>query len=135
MRRTDHPEVADALAELGFNQLQQKKYTEAEPLLRECLKIREQQLPDDWRRFYTQSLLGCSLVGLKKYAAAEPLLLAGYEGMKAREQAIPAASRVRLTEALEWIIQLYEARGKPDQAAEWRAKLVPPPRAEIKPKP
>jgi hypothetical protein len=50
--------------------------------LRACLAIREKKLPDDWRRFNAQSLLGGSLLGQQKYAEAEPLLVQGYEGMK-----------------------------------------------------
>ena len=38
--------------------LKQQKYAEAEPLLRECLAIRDTKLPDDWSRFSAQSLLG-----------------------------------------------------------------------------
>jgi len=34
-------------------------------------------------------MLGGSLLGQKKYAEAEPLLLSGYEGMKQREVKIP----------------------------------------------
>ena len=60
------------------------------------------------------------LLGQKTYAEAEPLLLAGYEGMKAREAKVP---KPRLTQAGERIVKLYEAWGQPEKAAEWRAKL------------
>ena len=43
--------------------------------------------------------------------------------MKAREAKIPPQGKPRLTEALERLVQLYDAWGKADQAAEWRAKL------------
>ncbi len=46
--------------------------TEAEPLLRECLEIREKTMPNDWLRFHTEGLLGACLVGEKKYEEAEP---------------------------------------------------------------
>ena len=46
-------------------------------------------------------MLGCSLLGQKKYADAEPLLKEGYDGMKRREETIPPEAIVRLTEALE----------------------------------
>ena len=49
-------------------------------------------LPDDWRTFNARSLLGGSLLGQKKYAEAEPLLLSGYEGMKQREDKISRAT-------------------------------------------
>ena len=91
-RRTlpkDNPRLASLLAQIGLSLLQQKKWTEAEPLLRECLAIREKTQPDVWSTFNTQSLLGGALLGQKKYAEAEPLLLAGYEGMKQREKTIP----------------------------------------------
>ena len=77
---------------LARNLLKLRRYAEAEPLLRECLKFREQNDSDDWATFNTRSMLGGSLLGQKKYAEAEPMLLAGYEGMKQREATIfPAA--------------------------------------------
>jgi hypothetical protein len=103
-----------------MNLLHQHKYTEVEPLLRDCLKVREAEQPDDWATFDAQSLLGGALLGQKKYADAEPLLLSGYQGMKEREVKIPATSKIRLTEALERLVRLYEATGKKDQADKWR---------------
>src|SRR5262249_26975109 len=61
-------ESSGVLAPLGLNLLKQQKYAEAEPLLRECLAIREQKQPDDWRTFNTKSMLGGSLLGQQKYA-------------------------------------------------------------------
>ena len=69
---------------------------EAEPLLRECLTIREKRLPDDWLTFSTRSVLGVCLLSGKKYAEAEPLLLSGYNEMKARESKIPPYARPRV---------------------------------------
>ena len=80
-----------SMASLGLNLIRQQKWGEAESILRECLAIREKAQPDDWSTFNTRSLLGGSLIGQKKFAEAEPLILAGYEGMKAREAKIPAA--------------------------------------------
>ncbi len=117
------PAYALALAQLGVNLLHQKKWTDAEPLLRKCLAIREKNQPDAWQTDNTKSLLGGALLGQKKYADAEPLLLAGYEGMKQREAKIPAPPKARLTEALERIVQLYEAMDKKDDAARWRKEL------------
>ncbi|SRR5579883_3164971 len=101
--------------------------------LRECLPIREAELPDDWRRFNTSSLLGGSLLGQTKYAKAEPLIVSGYEGMTARQAKIPAQSRRSLAEAAERVVKLYEAWGKPEKAAAWRETLIPP-KAEVKSK-
>jgi tetratricopeptide (TPR) repeat protein len=125
-RRTsgsDQNAVATALADLGRNLLRQRKHAEAEVSLRECLQIRDKGEPAVWTTFHTKSILGGSLLGQEKYAEAEPLLLRGYEGMKAREKAIPPLSTYCLTEALERLVQLYDARGKPDEAAKWRKEL------------
>jgi hypothetical protein len=103
--------------------LQQQKASEAEPVLRACLAIRAKREPDAWTTFSAQALLGASLLGQKKYAAAEPLLLQGYEGMKQREAKIPAAGKARLTEALERLVRLYEATGQKDKIDEWRKEL------------
>lgn len=124
----DSPEYAAPLASLSLNLLEQKKFTDAEPLLRECLSIREKKQPDDWRTHNTKSMLGGSLLGQKKYAEAEPLLLAGYEGMKQHEADIPAQAKIRLTEATQRLVDLYDATGQKDKADEWRRKLPEPPK-------
>jgi eukaryotic-like serine/threonine-protein kinase len=90
--------------------------------LRECLATREKRQPSDWRTFNAQSLLGGALLGQNKYAEAEPLLLAGYEGMKQREAAIPEQGKVRLPEALDRLIDLYTATDKPGDMKKWRAE-------------
>ncbi len=117
------PSAAMAMAALGLNLLKQEKFAEAEPLLRECLAIREKAQHDEWSTFNARSLLGGSLLGQKKYAEAEPLVLSGYEGMKARGAKIPAPAKSRLPEAGGRVVQLYDSWGKPEKAAEWRKKL------------
>ena len=82
-------------------------------------------MPDDWRTFDSRALLGQALFAQKKYAEAEPLLVAGYEGMKSREGKIPDPARKRLTETAARIVDLYDALGRPDKAAELRTKLAP----------
>ena len=120
---TNDPRYAMALASFGSNLLEQEKWAEAEPIVRECLAIREHFQPDGWPTFNVRSLVGGSLLGQKKYAEAEPLLLSGYQGMKAREAQIPAQGKPRLTEAGERVVQLYEGWGQKDKAEEWRSKL------------
>jgi eukaryotic-like serine/threonine-protein kinase len=123
----EHPEVAGTMSALGLTLLKQEKFAEAEPLLGECLRIREAKIPDDWSTFNTRSMLGGSLLGQKKFAEAEPLLVAAYEGLKAREVKIPPLAKVRLVEAGERVVQLYEFWGMPAKAAEWRVKVMPIP--------
>jgi DNA-binding SARP family transcriptional activator len=114
---------AGELAALGLNLLQQHKHAEAEQTLRDSLALRSTKEPEAWTTFNTKSLLGDALLRQQKYAGAEPLLKEGYEGLKAREQTIPPKSKVRLTEALERLVKLYDAWGKPEQAATWRQQL------------
>jgi hypothetical protein len=106
-----------------MNLLKQHEWAEAEAPLRDCLKIREAEIPDDWLRFNTVSQLGGSLLGQGRYTEAEPLILSGYEGMKAREAKIPAPAKLRLTEAGNRVVQLYEALGKAEKVREWRTKI------------
>ncbi|HKI17196.1 MAG TPA: tetratricopeptide repeat protein, partial [Isosphaeraceae bacterium] len=120
------PRTASAMDDLGFNRLAQRKWAEAETLLRESLAIREKAQPDEWSTFNTRSRLGASLLGQKKYAEAEPPIVSGYEGMKLREAKSPAAGKARLTEAAQWVTELYDTWGKKDKAAEWRARLAGP---------
>ena len=89
---------------------------------------------EDWNTFNTRSQLGGSLLGQKKFADAEPLIIEGYEGMKAREAKIPMPGKPRLVEAGERVVELYNAWGKKEKLAEWRAKL-PKASGEAKKKP
>jgi serine/threonine-protein kinase len=132
--------------------IEQQAYEEAEPLLRECLQIRESTLHPDsvnyWLIAQTRSMLGCALAGrgaaaassnprqaIELFTEAEPLFLDGYEWLSSNfEQinpGIPRELRIkRVTEAGERIPWLYETwhAAEPDaghdvRAAEWRAKL------------
>jgi outer membrane protein assembly factor BamD (BamD/ComL family) len=60
----------------------------------------------------------------KKYPEAEPLLLTGYSGMKEREERIPVPEKRRLKEALQRLVELYDAIGKPEEAAKWKRELT-----------
>jgi hypothetical protein len=100
------PHLAGLLAQIGQGLLGQKKWIEAEPVLRECLAIREKVQPDEWNTFNARSRLGGSLLGQKKYAEAEPPIVAGYVGMKAREAKTPPPSKPSITEAAERVVRL-----------------------------
>ena len=95
-------------------------------MLRDCLAIRDKKEPDAWTTFNTKATLGGGLAVQQKYAEAEPLLLQGYQGMKQRQAKMPKEAMNRLIEALTQLVQLYDAWGKPDQAAIWRKKLEAP---------
>ena len=119
----DSPDLANSSALLGLVLLRQGKWPAAETALRECLKIREAKLPDDWSRFSAMSMLGDALRGQGRYPEAEPLLVQGSEGLRARLAKIPPKAQFNVTAAGERVIALYEAWAKPAKAAEWRARL------------
>jgi hypothetical protein len=120
----DSPAYAAELAGLGLNLSRQSKWADAEAALRDCLTIRERKQPDAWTTYNTRSMLGGALAEQAKYSDAEPLLAQGYQGLKQRATTIPGVARVRLAEAAERIVQLYDAWHKPAEAAKWRAELA-----------
>lgn len=115
----DSPELAKQLAVAGHFLLMAKAFSEAEPLLRESVAIREKQQPEDWSTFNAKALLGAALLGQQKFADAEPLLLAGVKGMQAREKSMPAQALPRLAEGIERLVELYKAQKKDDEAQKW----------------
>jgi tetratricopeptide (TPR) repeat protein len=122
-------EWAGQLAVYGYDLLTCQQYAAAEELLSEALPIRQKLQPGDWRTFNMQSMLGGSLLGQKKYDAAEPLLMQGYKGMVARVAMIPPPARLRLTEAVDRLISLYQATGNQEAVTRWQAerlRVAPP---------
>jgi eukaryotic-like serine/threonine-protein kinase len=118
----EHPDTMASAADLALAYISQGKFAESEPLAREAMEFNRKKQPDDWQGFRAETLLGASLAGQKKYADAEPLLLEGYQGMLARKDKIEVPSWYHLDRAREWIVQLYQAWGKPGKAAEWKKK-------------
>ena len=120
----DHPNTVRTMKSLGMGYIRIGQCAKAEPLLRECLAIGEKYEPDSAKTFDTKSMVGAALLGQKKFSEAEPLLLSGYQGMKQNEATIPPPYKIRLIEALERLVQLYEATGNKDKAKEWQKKLA-----------
>jgi tetratricopeptide (TPR) repeat protein len=120
----DSPAYAKELEVLGLNLFQQKKWSDAETVWRDCLAVCQKVQPDGWWTFDSMFMVGVSMLAQKNKAAeAKQLLLAGYEGMKQRENEIPAQDRGRLINALDLLVQVYEAEGDKEKAAEWRQRL------------
>jgi tetratricopeptide (TPR) repeat protein len=124
------PELASQLAEVGSQFLQADAFAAGEPVLRECLTLRENLAAGDkpavaaWQVANTRSMLGAALLGQGKHAEAEPLLVQGWEGLKAQEKTIPPQGRINLPAALARLVQLYEATAKPLAASPYRAELA-----------
>jgi hypothetical protein len=65
--------------------------------------------------------LGLALLEQARYDEAEPLLLAGYQGIVERRAVLTDPSLIG--SAGGWIVRLHSARGRPDQAAQWSARV------------
>jgi tetratricopeptide (TPR) repeat protein len=119
----DSPVYANSLASLSLLLLQRGKWSDAEAALRECLALREKLVGEKkalpWQVANTRSMLGGALLGQRKYADAEPLLLAGYAGLKGQEKTIPKEGRIRLPEAALRLVRLSAETGRPAEAAKW----------------
>ncbi|MFH1748300.1 MAG: serine/threonine-protein kinase [Planctomycetota bacterium] len=107
---------ADTLERLAIQYLRAGLYAAAEPALRECFEIRRNFDPSSWRTAEVAGLLGESLVGLGRYAEAEPILTHSYEVIDA-ERNLQTVTR---QSAVERLIGLYEACNQPSALTEWQ---------------
>ena len=60
---------------------------------------------------------------IRHLRGAESLLISGYQGLKQREDKMPVPAKIRITEALDGLIQLYDDWGKPEEAQKWQKFL------------
>jgi hypothetical protein len=126
-----HRPNANPLATLGIRaqagafRLAQGRDAEAAELLHEAFAQAEKCWPDSFYLHYLASLRGESLARRAEYAAAEPLLLQGSQGLQLNYASIPSYLNParRVQESLERLVNLYEAWDKRGQAAEWKKKL------------
>ena len=113
----DHVLTADITLWLGRLLVEKGAPGNAEPLLRHGLEVREKNYkPGDWRTAEAKSFLGACLAAQKRFADAEPLLLEGYETLAERR----GREWRRTTQALERLVDLYDAMGRKDAAAKYR---------------
>ncbi len=113
-----HPMVAAAFHVTGLSLLDLGRPAAAEPALREALELRRGALPEGhWLVASSQGALGTALAALGRFAEAEALLLESERGLTAAR----GPGHVRSLEARRRLAALYEAWGRPEQAARWRA--------------
>jgi predicted Ser/Thr protein kinase len=124
---------ADGLAFVGWYMLTVRQFTEAEPVLRECVAILEKEAPDAWQTHNAAWMLGWAVFGRGRAAAAEPLLLRGYEGVKRRAETIPEQFREVVVAAADRLVAVYDRLDRPADAAKWRAERATYPREAAPP--
>ena len=116
----DDPRRAPIQEGLGRVALAQGALREAESYLREALALREKSPDDDsGLKDVTGMLLGTCLTRQRRFAEAETLLEQSYANLKAMHD----PSHRYLKESRSALLELYEAWGKPDKAADYRALL------------
>jgi Flp pilus assembly protein TadD len=95
----------------------QGKGKEAEPPAREALAIfRANPSLPRWRTADAESVLGSCFMAQSRFAEAEPLLLSSYPRLKADSEGARYAPA-----ALQRIVDLYTAWGRPERAAAFRS--------------
>jgi hypothetical protein len=119
--RAGHHVVARALMDLGRGLVLLKRFDEAEAALSESVSIfarSQASLPHYLA--WSECWYGASLAGQHRYAEAEPHLVAAEQGLREARTTPPRHYR----QAVEQVVKLYEAWGKPDEAARWRQTLT-----------
>ncbi len=115
-----HFHIAHSLVGLGRLLTEKGEAHNAEPLLREAVETMRKALPaGHWLIADAESVLGGCLIALKRYEEAEPLLTKSYPILKANRGERAARTR----QALDRLILFYQAWGKPDKVAQYRAFL------------
>jgi tetratricopeptide (TPR) repeat protein len=122
---SDDPTMAAVESGLGSILTDRGRPTEAEPLLRHALGVYAALIPGQWQVEQLRSLLGDAVLGRRRFAEAETLLVSSYEALKDD----PAVSADRKAQALGRVIRLYASwdaadpgAGKGSEAAAWRAR-------------
>jgi serine/threonine protein kinase/Tfp pilus assembly protein PilF len=120
----DHPHVGVSLYNLGRLLYRKGDWAGARDCLREALPIVERTSPPGhWRVGNVRSMLGGCLVRMGKLRDAEPLVLQGYETIRAARG--PADHYT--VSALERVVDLYRRWDKPAETSRYEALLPSPP--------
>ena len=116
----EHPQVASTLLGLGTLLVDERQAAVAEPLLRECLQIRLGLDSNDASLVAcAENVLGHCLAAQGRYGEAESLLVKSVPIIMSTSSLTPR----RKQQSVERVLQLYEAWGKPAQAAAYRDTL------------
>jgi tetratricopeptide (TPR) repeat protein len=117
----EHVFLANVTEDMGLLFHRRRMYDRAEPYLRDAARLYRARVGEQsllTRR--TEVVLGDVLRAKGDFAEAEPLLLAGYAAFSERQ--LPGFD-FALRLAVESLVQLYEAQGRAEESAKYRAVL------------
>jgi tetratricopeptide (TPR) repeat protein len=124
-----HPHTVTALNNLATQLERVQRFDEARRCFEEALATAARLLPaDNWRLAHIRANHARLLGRLGRYREAEGLLL---ESLRVMELAF-GAEHARTVEVARRLVALYEAWGRPAEAARWRARLAAPRTAEAR---
>jgi serine/threonine-protein kinase len=115
----DHSDRAVYLRNLASVLVTLGKAPEGEAKAREAMAIFNASKAGSWREADVESVLGSCLAAQRRFDEAEPLLLESYPVLKQDA----GNGRKYAPAALQRIVDLYTAWGRPDRAAEYRSML------------
>jgi hypothetical protein len=100
--------------------LLQQKPDQAEPHLREALKLQLKHDPNLSAAAKTRLQLGTVLLELKNYAEAETQLVTCYEQLQGQDQLAYQGETSQVPQVLDRLIELYMATGEAEKLEEYR---------------
>jgi serine/threonine protein kinase len=109
---------------LAVNLRCQAKFAANEPILREYIDEAGKRSWRDIRLGFAQCWLAESLIVQERYDEAEPVLVIGHDEIRRlRHEVAAPVAQGHLDFAAKLGDRLYQAWGKPEKAAAWRAKV------------
>jgi tetratricopeptide (TPR) repeat protein len=122
-----HRNIGMMARQLASLMLRQRRFGEAEPLLRDAIPIIDAAQMPRWEGAYTRAMLGSCIAGAaqkdaSRFPEAESLLRSGLVGLDSSSPGEPAPVSKR-KQVLRWLLDLYTAWERPERAAEISASL------------
>ncbi len=114
-RNTHPPEshmLAKSLAVLGSVLVRSKEFAIAEPILRECVAISQQEEPDQWTTFNNVGMLGECLLREQKHIEAEPILTAAIDGMQLHHSEGPKEANARREVLIDALVEFLKSQDR-----------------------
>jgi tetratricopeptide (TPR) repeat protein len=117
--------LATATFSLGFAQSHAGEHAEAERHFREAVRLQLETDAKHWKAAKYKSWLGLALHDLTQHSEAEPVLKEAYAEWEEQLASAPAWEHQHPLLIAGRLANLYEANGKPDEAAKWKAISEP----------